>query len=76
MRKQSLSYTKVISVRFKFQCRSLLSVKKTCFFIQFLNVFESMHVLILALHRGIIKTKFAYLFFWLNGFLIVLIESF
>ena len=33
-----------------------------------------MHVLILVLRRGIIKTKFAYLFFWLNGFLIDLIE--
>ena len=35
-----------------------------------------MHVLILALRRWIIKTKFAYLFFWLIGFLVVLIEWF
>ena len=32
MRKQPLSYNEVISVRFKFKCRSLLSVKKTWFF--------------------------------------------
>ena len=34
-----------------------------------MNVFESMHVLILALRRGIIKTKFAFFFFlakWLS----------
>ena len=42
----------------------------------FMNVFESMHVLILALRRWIIKKKFAYLFFWLIGLLIVLIERF
>ena len=35
-----------------------------------------MHVLILALRIWIIKTKFAYLFFWLIGFFIVLIEWF
>ena len=28
-----------------------------------------MHVLTLDLRRGIVKTKFAFLFFWLNGFL-------
>ena len=32
MRKQPLFIYEVISVRFKFYCRSLLSVKKTCFF--------------------------------------------
>ena len=33
MRKQPLFIYEVISVRFKFYCRSLLSVKKTCFFL-------------------------------------------
>ena len=41
-----------------------------------MNVFESMHVLILGLLRAIIKTKFASFFFQLNGFLTILIEWF
>ena len=67
---------RTISVRFKFECHYFFSVEKTCFFNLISERFWINACFDFGSPQRNNQNKICIFFFWLNGFLIILIEWF